>query len=248
MKLPENLQVPEGSPEWIEGDSEPAQYYTQNGYEKPWRATREESLELLHGHYATISYTDAQVYKLIEVLKQRGFYENTIIVLTSDHGFSDGEHGYWGKHNMWDHSFQVPLLLKVPEMSVQGEQINALTEHVDIYPTLCDIAELPVPESVEWNSLLPAIMKSGSKCYDAVYLAYKNIQRGIRTDDNWKLIKYNVKGQETTQLFNLNDDPLEMKNLAGDDEYNKNLDKLTGLLQQQAVKYNDVCDLKASGW
>ena len=114
LKLPAYRQPPQGSPEWVEGDSEPVQYYTQTGYQQPWHADPAQSLELLHGHYAVISYIDALVGRILEALRSRGLYDNTLVVLTSDHGFHDGQHGYWGKHNLWDASLAVPLLLRLP--------------------------------------------------------------------------------------------------------------------------------------
>lgn len=241
LQLPENLEVPEGSPEWVEGDSEPAQYYTQNGYEKPWRASREQSLELLHGHYATISYIDVQVEKLITALKQNGFYQNTIIILTSDHGFSDGEHGYWGKHNVWDTSFQVPLLLKIPGMSHQGMQIDALTEHVDIYPTLCALCGIPKPDFLEGISMVPLIENSNNPWKKAVFAHRKHmwhdrlqvydIANTVRTHTRRFTVYLDEKGDELyTELFDYEKDPYETTNFAQNPDYEAIVNEMRHLL------------------
>jgi iduronate 2-sulfatase len=245
LTLPENLQVPEGSPEWTEGDSEPAQHYTQNGYEKPWRASKEESLELLHGHYATISYIDAQIGKLIEALKRNGFYDDTIIVLTSDHGFSDGEHGYWGKHNVWDPSFQVPLLLKIPGISEQGMQINALTEHVDIYPTLCDLCGIPKPDFLEGTSMVPLLESPDRPWGKAVFAHRKHmwhdrlqvykIANTVRTHTHRLTIYLDKNDDEIyVELFDYQKDPHETTNFAKDPNYE--------------TVIREMCHLLNAGW
>jgi len=243
LALPENLRVPEGSPEWTEGDSEPVQYYTQNGYEKPWKASKEESLELLHGHYATISYIDAQVGKLIDVLKKKEFYKNTIIVFTSDHGFSDGEHGYWGKHNMWDPSFQVPLLLKIPGVSDHGMQVNALTEHVDIYPTLCDLCSIPKPDFLEGASMTPILENPDRPWKKAVFAHRKHmwhdrlqvyeLANTVRTKTHRLTVYLNGQGDELyVELFDYEKDPVETTNFAKDPNYEAVMHDMRHLLNE----------------
>ncbi|MDA3948321.1 MAG: sulfatase [Spirochaeta sp.] len=150
LTLPPYREPPVGSPEWASGDSEPSQFYTTDGYTKPWRADEAQSRELLHGHYATVSYTDRQVGIILTALKESGHAEDTIVVITSDHGFHDGHHGYWGKHNLWEQSLQVPLYVRLPGRS--GGRIDAMTEHIDLFPTLCRLAGLPVPDHVEGTS------------------------------------------------------------------------------------------------
>jgi arylsulfatase A-like enzyme len=246
LRLPENLEVPEGSPEWASGDSEPSQFYTQDGYEKPWRADREQSLELLHGHYATISYIDAQVGALLDALKRLEMHDNTVIVLVSDHGFHDGEHGYWGKHNLWDASLQVPLLLRIPGMSDQGIQINALTEHVDIYPTLCDLCDLPKPDFLEGTSTMPLIENPARPWKQAVFAHRKHmwhdriqayaIANTVRTQTRRLTVYLDERGSELyVELFNYahdpcGQDPLETTNVANDQKYNAAMREMRSLL------------------
>lgn len=86
------------------------------------------------------------------------------------------------------------------------------------------------------------------KVRDSLFLAYRNLQRGVRTDDNWKLIKYNVRGRETTQLFNLNQDPWEMNNLVRDSQHRERLEDLTTLLKVHMRKLDDLCDLEKPNW
>jgi iduronate 2-sulfatase len=156
LALPEADSPPSGSDDYMAGDSEPAQYYTTFGYSKPWRANREQSRELLHGHYATISYIDALVGRLTGSLKKVGIYDNTLIVFTADHGYHEGEHGYWGKHNLWDKSLQVPLIIRDPQ-GPGPSVVPLVTEHVDVYPSLCALAGLEAPGFLEGESFVPLL-------------------------------------------------------------------------------------------
>lgn len=175
LKLPAFMNDPEGSPEWTSGDSEPAQYYTTHGYERPWRANREQSRELFHAHLAAASYIDAQIGRILDALDQAERREDTIVVVLSDHGFHDAHHGYWGKHNLWDRSLWVPLIMQIPDRLAAGpaptadptqnadptrnagRTIEELTEQVDLYPSLCDLCGLPKPAHLEGEGFAPLV-------------------------------------------------------------------------------------------
>ena len=218
---------PPGSPDWIRGDKEPAQYYWQHSYDKVWHPTFDQQKELVHGHYASMSYWDAQIGKLIQALERKGLRENTIIVITTDHGFTDGQHGYFGKHNMWEDSLHVPLIINVPGYEPLQPMSYALSEHVDLYATLCDLCHLPIPNFVEGISLKPILDNPKLELKEAAFSwrrpMYHDLNkgyhqaRGIRTsryrlnlfeDDNGEII--------FTELFDYDRDPLETINLALD--------------------------------
>ena len=147
--------------------------------------------------------------------------------LTSDHGFSDGEHGYWGKHNVWDPSFQVPLLIKIPGVSEQGIQIEALTEHVDIYPTLCDLCGISKPDFLEGSSMTTLIEDPNRPWKRAVFAHRKHmwhdrlqvydIANTVRTNTHRLTVYLDKNGDELyVELFDYEDDPLETINCAAD--------------------------------
>ena len=255
LTLPSYDDPPFNSPEWVEGDSEPVQYYTQNGYEQPWHANKEQSMELLHGHYAAISYIDAMTGRILSGLKKHGLYENTVIVLTSDHGFHDAEHGYWGKHNLWDTSLAVPLLIRIPPVTGQipGSRVSALTEHVDIFPTLCDLCGLKKPEWLEGDSFLPLIKNPELTWKKAVFAHRKHmwhdrlqvyeIAHSVRTFryrytvylDREKQILYR-------ELFDYQEDPLEKDNRSEQPEYAQTVSHLEAMLNSswKALRPNNV--------
>lgn len=234
LRLPANRKPPVGTPEWVVGDSEPAQFYTTQGYSLPWSATEAESLQLLHGHLATITYTDRQIGRILCALEQAGLDDSTIVVITSDHGFSDGEHGYWGKHNCWERSFQVPLLIRVPAGSEGftsgGRATHALTEHIDLFPTLCELCNLSLPLHIEGSSFLSVFNAPDQGHKDAVFASRKpmwhdrlqvyDLARTVRTD-RYRFTGYMDENGATLyeELFDYLLDPQERENVARHDSY-----------------------------
>lgn len=112
---------------------------------------------LIHGYYACVSFIDAQVGRLLDGLDRLGLERNTIVVLWGDHGWQLGEHGMWNKHSCFETSMHAPLLVKAPHLAeVQpGTRVRALTEFIDIYPSLCELAGLPLPAHLEGRSYVP---------------------------------------------------------------------------------------------
>ena len=198
-------------------------------------------------YYAMISHLDAHIGRVLDALERTGRAKNTIIIFAGDNGLAVGQHGLLGKQSIYEHSVRVPLIISGPGIP-KNVKTGALCYLLDVYPTLCDLLGLPIPETVEGRTLFPALKDRKAKVREFLFLAYRNLQRGVRTDDNWKLIKYNVQGRETTQLFNLNQDPWEMKNLARDPESRSRLDDLTALLKDHMRKLDDPCDLDKPNW
>ncbi|VGO20830.1 sulfatase [Pontiella sulfatireligans] len=112
---------------------------------------------LLHGYYACVSYIDAQIGLMIEALEDAGIRDNTIIVVWGDHGWHLGEMGVWGKATNYEIGTRVPLIVWTPEMKSRGEEADSIVELIDLYPTLCDLAGLPIPEHCEGESFRPVL-------------------------------------------------------------------------------------------
>ena len=113
--------------------------------------------KLKHAYFAGVSYTDAQVGKVMAELKQLGLDKNTIVVLWGDHGWKLGEHGAWGKHSNVENDDNAPLILSVPGMKQAGAHSAALVEFVDIYPTLSQLAGIAAPATLEGTSVKPVL-------------------------------------------------------------------------------------------
>lgn len=129
------------------------------GFPKSGPLTREQAIQLRRGYYACVSYVDAQIGRILAELERLDFARDTIIVLVGDHGFSLGEHGLWGKLTNFEDATRSPLIISAPGRIVGGLRTSALVELVDIYPTLCDLASLPMPDRLEGVSLVP-LMKN----------------------------------------------------------------------------------------
>jgi arylsulfatase A-like enzyme len=113
--------------------------------------------QLKHGYYAASSYTDAHVGRLLDELERLGLAKKTIVILWGDHGWKLGEHDAWCKHSNVENDVNAPLILSVPGMKQAGRHTNGLVEFVDIYPTLCELAGLPLPKHLEGISFAPLL-------------------------------------------------------------------------------------------
>lgn len=208
--------------------------------------TKPEVKANIAAYYAMITHLDAQIGRIFETLEDKGLMENTIIVFSGDNGLAVGQHGLLGKQNLYEHSVNVPLIFKGPGIP-EGKTNNNFAYLFDIYPTLCDIAEVEVPETVMGQSLLPTLKDPAVKTRESLFFSYKNFQRAARNGD-WKIIKYNVGDKITTQLFNLENDPLEINNLADNADYAKELERMTKILGEQMVQNKDAANLDEAGW
>ena len=104
-----------------------------------------DRLEFLRAYYACVSFTDAQVGKVMEAMDRLKLWDSTVVVFVSDHGYHLGERGWWNKNTAWEFSARAPLGVWAPGMKAKGQNSDALVEFIDIYPTLTDLCDLPAP-------------------------------------------------------------------------------------------------------
>lgn len=175
-------------------------------------ATDAEYANLLRQAYAAcVSYVDAQVGRVLEVLEATGAADNTIVVVWGDHGFLLGEHAIWGKHCLYEAALHSPLMIRCPDLTLPGDSSQAVVETVDIYPTLAELCGLSVPETLDGRSLRPQLRDPGAPGIKAAHAFWTNGQRSIRTD-RWRLII--DRDGERAELFDYQDDPQETANHA----------------------------------
>lgn len=187
----------------------------------------------IRDYYAMMTHLDEQIGKVIQALKVKGIYGNTIIVFAGDNGLAVGQHGLMGKQNVYEHSIKVPLI--IAGKGIKKGKINKnFTYTFDISPTICQLTNTPIPESVQGQSVFDKILPKR----ETMFHAYRNVQRAVRKGD-WKLIEYIVKQQKTIQLFNLKKDPFEMYNLANTAKYQSKLAEMHALLAEQKTIYPD---------
>jgi len=154
IHFPENNYVPKDAPLVAIHNSGELRNYTNIPSEG--KLSDELSRQLIHGYYACVSYTDTQIGKILKALEELGLAENTIVVLFGDHGWNLSEHTLWCKHSNFETSLRAPLMIKVPDIE-GGQMTNAITEFVDIYPSLCELAGIAVPHHVEGTSFVPLL-------------------------------------------------------------------------------------------
>ena len=206
--------------------------------------------ELIHGYLASVSYTDAQIGKLLDELEKQGVEDETIVVLWGDHGWHLGDHGWhlgdhglWCKHSNFEQATRSPLLFASPEF--KGGLKNASpVEFLDIYPTLCDLADLPIPEGLDGKSLVPIMAGKKQKVKDfAISQYHRGDQRmgySLRNEryryTAWMDIKFR-EGEKPTpekviadELYDYLEDPNETKNRINESSYNMISQELKQLL------------------
>ena len=198
-------------------------------------------------YYGMISEVDAQIGRILDVLDETNLRARTLIVFAGDNGLAVGNHGLLGKQNLYEHSMRVPLVFAGPGIP-QGETRGALAYIHDIFPTVASVLGLGLPPTVEGQTLLPVMQDTNASTRDAVFYVYRDLQRGVRTAENWKLIQYNVNGVRTDQLFNLNEDPHEVRNLADEPGHADRKAAMEAELLRVSQLYNDPLDLTDRNW
>ncbi len=208
----------------------------------PWPRTPENTRQQLADYYACATGLDYHVGRIFATLKASGQGSNTIVIFSGDNGLSLGEHGLFGKQNLYEFGgMHVPLVFAGP--GVPKGRSDALVYLMDLFPTFADFAGANVPEGVEGKSLRLVIKGKTTKVRDVLYTGYRNCQRAVR-DDRWKLIRYPLVNK--TQLFDLQTDPHELNNLADRPEHAAKLAELTARLKKEMAAYGDKCPLQVA--
>jgi arylsulfatase A-like enzyme len=184
--------------------------------------------QLKHGYYAAVSYTDAQIGRLLDELDRLGLRQNTIVILWGDHGWKLGEHDAWCKHSNVENDVHAPLILAAPEMPHRGASTDALVEFVDIYPTLSELAGLPLPAHLEGTSMVPLLAQPDRPWKRAAFSQYP--RTGGKTGEG-NLMGYSMRTDRyrftvwverrdhsrvsATELYDELADPQENTNISG---------------------------------
>jgi arylsulfatase A-like enzyme len=218
--------------------------------------SEEKQLELIHGYHASVSYVDAQVGKLLDTLKKERLDKNTIVVLWGDHGWHLGDHGLWCKHTNFEQATRSPLIFDVPGVKAKGKT-SSPTEFVDIFPTLCEFAGLPVPEHLQGVSLKP-LFKNPEMMVKNV--AVSQFQCGAKImgyafrDRRYRYLVWQKKKfyeGETTgpiykeALYDYEKDPMETVNVLDDPAYKEVLRRFKGLAEvRDTLNLDEIVNAK----
>ena len=227
----ERITLPQEPAPHLEHIPKPALASTQ-----PWPwfgVTTNQARECKQAYYATISFVDAQIGRVLDALDRLKLRDNTIVVFWSDHGYHLGEHGLWMKQSCFEESARVPLIIDAPGQKARGKVSPRTVELLDLYPTLADLAGLTPPKTLEGASLRPLLDNPRAKWTRP---AFTQVQRGgfpgysIRTE-RWRYTEWDdgVKGAE---LYDHEKDPQELKNLAGQPRFAKAEAELKALVKK----------------
>lgn len=178
---------------------------------------------LIHGYYASVSYVDAQIGRVLDALDAAGMAETTIVILWGDHGFHLGDHGIWTKHTNYEQANRIPLIIRAPGVTTPGFSTSQLAESVDLFPTLCELAGLPAPagpQPIDGISLVPVLKQPSRRLRDHAFHVFPRGQvlgRAIRTERH-RLVEWRKPGappeSAEIELYDYEADPQESTNLA----------------------------------
>ena len=208
----------------------------------PWPRTPEDTRQQLADYYACITGLDHHVGRIFAELKKSGQWENTILIFTGDNGLSVGEHGLFGKQNLYEFGgMHVPCVIAGP--GIPKGRSEAFVYLMDLFPTLAEFGGATLPDGVEGKSIAPIIAGKATKVRDLCYTGYRECQRAVR-DQRWKLIRYPLVDQ--VQLFDLQNDPRELTNLAGKPAHAAKVAEMMSLLAQEMAAHSDTAPLKVA--
>ncbi|WP_276165977.1 sulfatase-like hydrolase/transferase [Zobellia alginiliquefaciens] len=215
--------------------------------------TKEEVKKHISDYHAMITATDAQIKRVLAALQASGKADNTIIVFSGDNGLAIGQHGLLGKQSVYEHSIKVPLIFVGPSIP-KNEKKEAFAYLHDVFPTLCGLVGLEIPESTQTLNLTPVLLGEKEQVRESMLYAYnawpgdkkpnqRGAHRAVRKGD-YKLIVSSRDGEVTHQLFNIKKDPWELNILNSNSEYEKIKADLLLELKTLIRRVNDPADLE----
>jgi len=208
-----------------------------SGIPKHGQVNDDTAKVLIHGYYATVSYVDALIGKILKTLKEEGLDKNTIVMLVADHGYNLQEHTLWAKYTSFRITSRVPLIMRIPGIN-GGRVSNSLVELVDVYPTLAELSSIKVPENqLEGKSLVPVLNDPEQKINDYVFT--KTANAFMLTTPEYGYTEFiNLKTGKpfAKMLYDHTKDPDENINVVDKPEYSDVVKSLGGILHTRFAK------------
>lgn len=237
---PQNqVPLPEERPDDWDNKPEVAMYTNPLN----WGLDKDKQREALRAYYASITFMDAQVGRVLDALEKLNLTNNTIIVFMSDHGYNVGQHGQWMKESLFEHSARTPLIIAVPGVT-KGTPSKGTVELLDIYPTLAELCNLQAPNDLQGKSLLPLLQKPGITWNRPAYTQIDKrafpgkfdkstkaaFGRSVRTE-KWRYTEWD-EGKAGFELYDYIKDPNEFNNLASDPKHASVVKEMAELLRK----------------
>ena len=238
IELPDNFYPPKNAPKESLHSYSELRAYSNIPNEGPF--SEELSKALIHGYYASVSYVDSQVGRVLDELENLGLDESTIVVLWGDHGWQLGEHALWCKHSNFNTSTLIPLIFKIPGKSANIKQ-EALVETVDLYPTLCDLAGINSPLHVQGKSFVKLLDDPKAEGKNAIYSRSNLGGETVLTKTHAYTEFYDSKGTlKSKMLFDLANDPDENENTVDKPQNKAIVAQMSELLKNHMVNRNSI--------
>jgi arylsulfatase A-like enzyme len=190
--------------------------------------------KMISAYYASVTFMDAQVGRVLDALEEQGLRENTIIVFTSDHGWHLGEHTFWQKQNLHEESAQVPLIISTPGQ--QPAVSTSMTELLDLYPTLSKQCGLDVPSHVMGKDISPILINPKASVREAA-LCVTGKDKFMLRSQKWAFMQYGKNGEKGFELYDMKKDSGQHTNLAKRIEYKEVLEKFKKLLKKKIASF-----------
>jgi len=185
-------------------------------------------------YYASVSYMDAQVGKVLKVLKEEGLEDNTIIIFTSDHGFHLGEHSFWMKVSLHEESVRVPMIIKVP--GKKPAVCNSFVELLDLYPTIAELADIETSKHLQGKSLVKTIENPNHEVRKMAFSVSQGGKTFLLRTEKWAYIQYDEDAKSGIELFDMENDPKQFTNLADKPAYAKTVSIFQKELRKKLIK------------
>ena len=202
---------------------------------KTFTMDAEMTTNLIHGYYACVSYIDQQIGNVLQALEDLELSDNTIVIITSDHGFSLSDHNRWSKHNLFKVENHVPLFVRVPGLSNSGKS-DSFVELIDLYPTICDLLGFEKPDQLEGRSLVENIKDPNLISRTNAFSRYTNGDMYISDNYAYSEWKYSEEGNIVGRmLYDMKNDPLQMKNLSHLAKYESLMDSLSNNIKSKKI-------------
>jgi arylsulfatase A-like enzyme len=230
---PQRMVVPSVSENYLDTLPDPARQSITRKKEQVNLAD-ELARRAIQAYYASITFADAQVGRVLDAVRRLGLSENTIILFTSDHGYHMGEHGHWQKTTLFENAARVPLIISVPGMITAGRSTGAPAEMVDFYPTLAELCGLPPPGNLSGVSLRAVLDDVAATPRTAALTQYAT-GYSIRTA-RYRYTQWGPEGSEGAELYDHQADPQELVNLADRSDHAPTVAKLSRLLRSRVAE------------
>ncbi len=200
----------------------------------------EQEKKAIAGYYASVSFMDAQVGKVLKTLKDEGLDDNTIVVFTSDHGFHLNEHRFWMKVSLHEESVRVPMIIKVP--GKKPAVCNSFVELLDLYPTLASLAGLDYSENLQGKDISKTLDNPDFVVRDMAFSVSQGGKSFLIRNKKWAYIQYDEDAGAGMELFNMDHDPQQFNNLAHNPMYADVVGEMKKTLQNKLkeVRNNDL--------